>query len=341
MIRSRWPARRRRLTWSFREAGTRLRPWSGWPESSDCPWRSEAGSVFGFVFADGVVLDMNRMKDIEIDAGNWCASRARPCSNFRKRRSAGASGSMSAAEPAATVCGNIVCTGTFSTWSERLGTAADGFVDMEFVDRKGNVFRAETSPRRTSSPSSTPSSRPRDLHEGRGLRLHPVTDDEEGRPRSFRGPGAAVRLAGELGRRRIGLAVAVLGRHYIANFLSPSEALAERLKEELPRVLGMEYAVSGTPMPGIRSGRWPERVIDAGLLKTLTLGLPRLLNPEWLVVRGLEGGTPPSNSSRGQTCAPCSRRPTHPPKPAPWTRTCRRRMPVSLMPGPKWRTWSG
>ncbi len=259
--------------------------------------RGNGGSVFGFVFADGVVLDMNRMKDIEIDAGNWCASVGPGVTSFELQKEAFRRGfRVNAAEPAATVCGNIVCTGTFSTWSNVYGTAADGFVDMEFVDRKGNVFRAgdKSAPNVFAFEHAVVPSP--GICTKAVVRLHPVTDDEEGVLVPFADLGGAVRLAGELGRRRIGLAVAVLGRHYIANFLSPSEALAERLKEELPRVLGMEYAVFAVGDAYARDSirKMAGTVIDAGLLKTLTLGLPRLLDPEWLgLVRGLEGGTPP------------------------------------------------
>jgi len=259
--------------------------------------RGNGGSVFGFVFTDGIVLDMNRMKRIEIDAGNWSASVEPGVTSFELQKEAFGRGfRVNTAEPAATVCGNIVCTGTFSTWSNVYGTAADGFIDMEFVDRGGKVFRLNDK----SSPNVFAFEK--DVLPSPGIctravvKLQPVTDDEEGILVPFEDFGEAVRFARDLGRRRIGLAVAVLGSHYIANFLSPSKDLADRLKKALPDVLGIHYAVF---VVGDRFARDSIRkmagtVIDSRLLRTLMLGLPKLLDGDWLdLVRGFEGGRPP------------------------------------------------
>ena len=108
-----------------------------------------------------------------------------------------------------------------------------------------------------------------------------------------------MRFARDLGRRRIGLAVAVLGSHYIANFLSPSKDLANRLKKALPDVLGINYVVF---VIGDRFARDSIRkmagtVIDSRLLRTLMLGLPKLLDDDWLdLVRGFEGDAAPLRS---------------------------------------------
>jgi hypothetical protein len=95
-----------------------------------------------------------------------------------------------------------------------------------------------------------------------------------------------------LSQRRIGLAVAVLGAHYIANFMSPSKELAARLKRSLPEVLGCSYAVFAV---GDRYAReaikgMADAVIDQSLFRMLMLGLPRLLNPKWVdLIREYEG----------------------------------------------------
>ena len=36
--------------------------------------RGNGGSVFGFVFSEGIVIDMNRMRQITVDAENWTAT---------------------------------------------------------------------------------------------------------------------------------------------------------------------------------------------------------------------------------------------------------------------------
>jgi hypothetical protein len=255
--------------------------------------RGNGGSVFGFVFTDGIVLDMNRMRKIEFDLGNWVAAVEPGVTSFELQQEAFRRGlRVNTAEPAATVCGNLVCTGTFSTWSNVYGTAADNFVDMEFVGRDGVVFRLNDkrgpnhfafAHRVVPSPGICTKA---------FVKLHPMTDDEDGLLVPFEGFDEAVHFARELGQRRIGLAVAVLGAHYIAAFLSPDEALAGKLKEALPEALGVNFMVF---MIGDTYARDAVRkmipsVIDAELLRLLTLGLPRLLEPQWLdLAREYEG----------------------------------------------------
>jgi hypothetical protein len=255
--------------------------------------RGNGGSVFGFVFTDGIVLDMNRMRKIEFDLGNWVAAVEPGVTSFELQQEAFRRGlRINAAEPAATVCGNLVCTGTFSTWSNVYGTAADNFVDMEFVGRDGVVFRLNDKQgpnhfafahRVVPSPGICTKA---------FVKLHPMTDDEEGLLVPFEGFDEAVHFARELGQRRIGLAVAVLGAHYIAAFLSPDETLAAKLKEALPEALGVNFMVFmiGDTYARDAVRKMTPSVIDADLLRLLTLGLPRLLEPQWLdLAREYEG----------------------------------------------------
>ena len=103
--------------------------------------RGNGGSVFGLVFSDGIVTDMNRMKSIVIDKENWVAVVEPGATSFDVQMEAYKHGfRVNVAEPAATVCGNIICTGIFSTWSNAYGVAADNLVNGEFVDNQGNVF---------------------------------------------------------------------------------------------------------------------------------------------------------------------------------------------------------
>jgi hypothetical protein len=259
--------------------------------------RGNGGSVFGFVFSEGIVLDMNRMRDLRIDAENWSAEVGPGVTSFELQQEAYKQGfRINAAEPAATVLGNIICTGTFSTWSNAYGTAADNFIDLEFVDREGNLFRLNDK----SSPNvfafenavlPSPGICTRGV-----VKLHPTTADEDGLLVPFWEFDQAVDFARDLARRRIGLAVAVLGVHYIATFISPSTTLAEELKKVLPEKLGIRHVVF---VVGDRYARESIRkmagsVIDSELWRTLMLGLPRLLDPEWLeLTRGFEADRPP------------------------------------------------
>jgi hypothetical protein len=259
--------------------------------------RGNGGSVFGFVFTDGIVLDMNRMRKIEFDLENWSAAVEAGVTSFELQQEACRRGlRINAAEPAATVCGNLVCTGTFSTWSNVYGTAADNFIDMEFVDREGRFFHLNDKRAPNHFAFETRVMPSPGICTKAFVKLHPMTDDEEGLLVPFAGFDEAVRFARELGQRRIGLALAVLGAHYVGTFLSPDEKLASKLKAALPDALGINYVVFTI---ADRYGRDAIRkmapaVIDSSLLRLLMLGLPRLVEPRWLdLVREYEGRTRP------------------------------------------------
>jgi hypothetical protein len=265
----------------------------------DLPYavRGNGGSVFGFVFSDGIVLDMQRMRRIAVDKDNWAAAVGPGVTSFELQQEASRHGlRVNAAEPAATVCGNIVCTGTFSTWSYAYGTAADGFIDMEFVDAKGKIFRLNDKQAPNVFAFENAVIPAPGICTEATVKLQPTTADEDGVLVPFWDFDEAVALARELGRRRIGLAVAVLGIHYIANFMSPSKDLADRLKDVLPESLGIRYIVFviGDRFARESVHKLAGPVIDSGLWRTLTLGLPRLLDREWQdLVKGLEAGRPP------------------------------------------------
>jgi UDP-N-acetylenolpyruvoylglucosamine reductase len=259
--------------------------------------RGNGGSVFGFVFSDGIVLDMQRMRKIEFDPENWCVRVEPGVTSFELQAEAYKRGfRINAAEPAATVCGNIVCTGTFSTWSNVYGTAADSFVDMEFVDRKGNIFHLNDKKAPNVFAFENAVIPSPGICTQAVVKLHPTTEDEDGVLVPFWEFDQAVDFARDLGRRRIGLAVAVLGAHYIANFMSPSKDLANKLKEVLPETLGIRYMVFviGDQYAREAVQKMAGTVIDSRTWRTLLLGLPRLLDKEWLdLVSAFEACRPP------------------------------------------------
>ncbi len=265
----------------------------------DIPYvvRGNGGSVFGFVFSQGLVIDMNRMKGIHIDLENWTAVVEPGVTAFELQQEAFWHGlRANTAEPAATVCGNIVCTGLFSTWANVYGVNADHFVDMEFVDSTGDFFRLNQSAapnafcfehRLKAAPGICTQAQ---------IRLHPTTADEEGLIIPFETFEEAAAFARDLSQRRIGLALGVLGGHYLSTFMSPSAELADKVRSGLVQGLGLEYAVL---MIGDRYAReavlsMGQSVIDQDLFRMLMLGLPRLADEEWLdLVAGLDSEQPP------------------------------------------------
>jgi hypothetical protein len=259
--------------------------------------RGNGGSVYGMVFSEGIVLDTNRMKGIEIDLENWTATVGAGVTAFDLQQEAARHGlRANTAEPAATVCGNVICTGLFSPWSATYGTFADHFVDMEFVGHDGKVFcLSERDAPNLYAYQHAVVDVPGVCTRGM-IRLHPTTEDEEGLLVPFASLEEATAFARELSVRRIGLAIAVLGAHYLGTFVSPSHELAVRFKESLTEVLGIEYAVlvvaDAYGRDAIR--KMGHTIMDADLVRTIILGLPRLLDDEWLdLVRGYAGDKRP------------------------------------------------
>jgi hypothetical protein len=259
--------------------------------------RGNGGSVFGFVFSDGIVMDMQRMKGIEIDADNWIALVEPGVTSFELQQEAVKHGfRVNTAEPAATVCGNIICTGLFSTWANVYGMNADTFVDMEFVGFNGNIFQLND----PAAPNAfcfenklTPSP---GICTQAHVRLHPTTEDEEGLIVPFSNFEEAAAFAREMSKRRIGLAIGVLGGHYLSTFMSPSADLAVKIRSCLTDTLGMTYVVL---IIGDRFAReavvsMHKSVIDSELFRMFMLGLPRLADEEWInLVSSIDGDQPP------------------------------------------------
>jgi len=254
--------------------------------------RGNGGSTAGFVFTEGIVVDLNRMKGLEIDRENWVAVVEAGVTSYDLQREVSRQGfRINAAEPAATVCGNIICSGTFSAWMNAYGTAADNMVDAEFVGPGGDRFRLgeKTAPNLFAfTPGDVPSP---GVCVKAHVRLHPVIQDEEGVLIPFASFEEAVGFSRELSRRRIGLAIAVLGEHYLSTFISPTKELADRIRPVLTELLGVRYVVfvigDRYALGAIRTMGRP--VIDNALFRLLVLGLPSLATDDWqFLIRNLD-----------------------------------------------------
>ena len=254
--------------------------------------RGNGGSTAGFVFTEGIVVDLNRMKGLEIDRENWVAVVEAGVTSYDLQREVSRQGlRINAAEPAATVCGNIICSGTFSTWMTAYGTAADNMVDAEFVGPDGNRFRLgeKTAPNLLAfTPGDAPSP---GVCVKAHVRLHPVTPDEEGVLVPFASFAEAVAFSRDLSLRRIGLAIGVIGEHYLSAFISPTKELADRVRPALTELLGVKYMVlvigDRYALGAVRTMGRP--VIDNALFRLFVLGLPSLASDDWqFLVRGLD-----------------------------------------------------
>jgi hypothetical protein len=254
----------------------------------DIPYalRGNGSSVMGLVFSpEGLVLDLHRMQEIHVNTDNWMASVGPGVSAFDlQKRASEYDLRASVAEPAALVCANLMCSGIFSTFSNAYGTAADNYVDAEFVNPNGEVFtmgQRQAPNLFAFQPLELPAP---GICTRVDIRLHPKTEDEEGLLIPCQDFQEAAQLARDLSQRRIGLALAVLGLEYISTFMSPTLDTARRIKRVLKQNLGLEYAVlmigDRFAVQTVRSMGVP--VIDQEMLRLLTLGLPRLIKGDWL-----------------------------------------------------------
>ena len=247
--------------------------------------RGNGSSVMGFVMSEGAVIDLGRMKTIDFDEKNWLVKVGPGVAAFDLQKAAVKRGfRVNVAEPAALVCANIMCSGIFSIFSASYGTAADNYIDAEFVGRDGNVFRLNDKAAPNLFAFRKEDSSVPGICTSAYIRLHPITSDEGAAFVPFNSLEKALDFARDCAMRRIGLAIGVLGGEYISTFLSPTKKLAAEVKdtfkdklkiEYLVLVIGDTYALSSIKAMGYN-------YFDNRMIRILNLGLPSLKSAKWL-----------------------------------------------------------
>jgi hypothetical protein len=247
--------------------------------------RGNGSSVMGFVMSEGAVIDLGRMKTIDFDEKNWLVKVGPGVAAFDLQKAAVKRGfRVNVAEPAALVCANIMCSGIFSTFSASYGTAADNYIDAEFVGRDGSVFRLSDKAAPNLFAFRKEDSMVPGICTSASIRLHPITSDEGAAFVPFNSLEKALDFARDCAMRRIGLAIGVLGGEYISTFLSPTKKLAAEVKdtfkdklkiEYLVLVIGDTYALSSIKAMGYN-------YFDNRMIRILNLGLPSLTSAKWL-----------------------------------------------------------
>lgn len=247
--------------------------------------RGNGSSAMGFVMSEGAVIDLSRMKAIDFDEKNWLVKIGPGVAAFDLQKEAVKRGfRVNLAEPSALVCANIMCSGMFSIFSASYGTAADNYIDAEFVGHDGKVFRLNDK----SSPNFFAFEKQDFAIPGicsaAYIKLHPVTSDESAVFVPFESLKSALEFTKECAMRRIGLGIGVLGGEYISTFLSPTKDLATAVKntfkdklkiEYLVIVIGDKYAINS-----IKEMKY--NYFDTRMIKILNLGLPSLTSAKWL-----------------------------------------------------------
>jgi hypothetical protein len=249
--------------------------------------RGNGSSVMGFVMSSGAVIDLGRMKTMEFDEKNWLVKTGPGVAAFELQQEAVKRGfRVNVAEPAALVCANVMCSGIFSLFSATYGTAAENYVDAEFIARDGTGFtlNQKTAPNVfafANSGAAIPG-----ICTSVSMKLHPILDDESGILVPFTSLAEALTLARACATRHIGIAIGVIGAEYISTFLAPTKKLATEVKDAFSRALGIEHLVliigDRYAVQAIREMGF--HFIDQELFKTINLALPALQSAEWLTL---------------------------------------------------------
>ncbi|MBN2441986.1 MAG: FAD-binding protein, partial [Spirochaetales bacterium] len=206
--------------------------------------RGNGGSVMGFVMSKGVVIDVNRMQDIEFDEENYCVHVGPGVAAFDIQKSVQQKGyRVNTAEASALMAANIICSGVFSLFSHSYGVSADNYITAEFVGSDGEIFDLN----QRSAPNFFAYTKKELPMAGIctkvSLKLHPILDDEQGFLVPFSGFKQALQFVHDLARRRIGIGVGVLGGEYLSTFMAPTSKLAYQVKDVFYKKLGINYIV--------------------------------------------------------------------------------------------------
>ena len=248
--------------------------------------RGNGQNLLGFAVNEGVIMDLNRMKTVEFDEKNWLVKVGPGITAFDLQKLAKQKGfRINAAEPAALLCANIMCSGIMSTFSTTYGINADNFTNAEFVDKEGKFFNLNdtTSPNLFSFNNLQHKTSP-GICVSADIKLHPVVEDETGILVPFQTLNKALDFIRECSMRHIGLALGVVGTEYIATFLSQTKVVYTEIKDlfinklDIPFmvvVVGDKFAIST-----IREMGFP--FFDQRMFRALYLGLPSLKSAKWL-----------------------------------------------------------
>ncbi len=259
--------------------------------------RGTGTSALG-ALGEGIIIDLSRMKTLEIDPENWSATIGAGITAFELQREANAYRMRAnVAEPAACVCANIICTNLHSLFSHAYGIGADHYIDAEIVSKDGKVFRLNDK----DAPNLFSFSRPPPGSQAPSpgictqitVKLYPMMDDEEGILIPFSDFHEALAMAREVGKRRIGIAAGVLGSEYFSMFPSPTFKVSKEFEHVLKDKMGVEYMliVLGDKYDMKKIKEMADVTLDQKMIKTLLLGLPRLYGNEGIELLSQFEGT--------------------------------------------------
>jgi hypothetical protein len=254
--------------------------------------RASGGNGLGLALGRGVIIDVSRMKKLDVADDGTSATVGAGINSIELQSAVRPLGlRANTSEAHSHLCSNQVGTGIYSPFAHRYGCVGDNYVDAVVVTPEGDVVRTDepsgaylTAPRRP--PVGRPNGVPGICTE-LTVRLHRRLPDERGVFVPFADLGAAEAFVRELGRRDVGLAVAILSSRFFSTFMAPTDDARDDFADVARNWLKLEYLVMviGDGFAIDAAARLTdEPVIDEELVRHLILGLPELSSPEALQV---------------------------------------------------------
>ncbi|MCJ7570775.1 MAG: FAD-binding protein [Candidatus Thermoplasmatota archaeon] len=231
----------------------------------------------------GIIIDLIRLKKLEIHPENSSAVVGAGITSFELQKAAYKHKlRANVAEAGAHYCANIATTGIITTWGNKYGCFADNFIDLEIVDNEGTIKNHHDidipNPYTTDNTFSNISLSPSYIITKATAKLFPVFDDEEAVLVPFDNLKDALDMVLELGKRGIGLSVAVLSYKYLAEFICPTRKIANDFEDICKNYMKLRYVVDVICDKDDKKivEEMAEYTIDQPFMKTLILGSPKL-----------------------------------------------------------------
>lgn len=231
----------------------------------------------------GIVIDLLRMKTLQVHPESSTATVGAGVTSFELQKEAYKHKlRANVAEAGAHVCANIATTGIVTTWGNTYGCFADNFIDLELVDMDGNIRHHHdleiSNPYATDNGFTNISLSPSYIITEVTVKLFPVFDTEEAVFVPFDNIHDALDMVLELGKRRIGLSLAVLSYKYLAEFICPTRQIATDFEDVCKNYLKLRYVVDVVCTKEDKKivEEMADCIIDQAMLKTLILGSPKL-----------------------------------------------------------------
>jgi hypothetical protein len=254
------------------------------PRSGGTAFSAAAPTVLvkGLSLEQGIIIDLYRLRTLKINPESSTAIVGAGITMFELQSEALSHKLRAlAAEAGAHVCSNILTTGIISTWGNRYGAFADNFIDLTTIDGEGNIKKhsdlERNNPYSTEPGFTNLNLTPSVIVTEAVVKLHPVFDDEEAVLVPYENLRDAYRLLIKLGKRGVGLSLAVLSRKYLAEFLSPTLQISKDFNYVCKNYLKLNYVVAVICDQNDKKivENMVDYTIDQSLMKSLILGAPR------------------------------------------------------------------